>query len=208
MRTLAIIGTAGRKEDKTRLTLDHYERMVPGILLLINHLKLDHKDLHLVSGGAAWADHVAVTFKILMGIPSEQLTLYLPATLGKDGYYGSTERAQKTADTANYYHREFSRVIQRDTLGELLAERSRGCNLIDGNGSFHARNADVAKSTGTDGLLVAFTFGDDLSDQRPWTGLEFPADTTAEQAGLKDGGTAHTFNLAKCSKWHFRLGDF
>jgi hypothetical protein len=205
--TLGVIGTAGRKEDKPRLTSAHFDRMANGTILLMSKLGISQDDLYLVSGGAAWADHVVVQL-VLMGVCSpSHLTVYLPATLTDGHYTGLGDSAVKTASTANYYHGLFSQTIQRSSMSELAEMEKMGATLIPGNGSFHARNADVARAC-NDGALLAFTFGSEFTKQPPWSIREFPSSTKAKDAGLKDGGTAHTFDVSKAPrKFHCRLGD-
>lgn len=211
MCKLAIIGTAGRKEDQGLLTAQHYHRMTEGAIKLISHLEIDPKELLVVSGGAAWSDHVAVNLVLLGVIAPEQLTIYLPAPLV---YYGfeaddqSNQRKKRTADTANYYHKMFSSKVGIDSLNELNRIKQLG-TIFDEEGivgGFHARNALVARFLGTDGHVLAFTTGGSTTNQNDWTIRNFESGTSAETAGLKDGGTAHCFNLCKGPKHHAKIG--
>lgn len=205
--TLAIIGTAGRKEDKAQLSHLHYDRMVQAAVKLILHIGIDHLNVKVFSGGAAWADHVVVTLALLGGVSYENVTLFLPAVLEDNGFVGHDERSTKTADTCNYYHRIFSKVTGKDSIRDLLEIREKGSNLLPGKGSFHARNSDVAKAVSPDGALLAYTFGGEGLIQQPiWTIRKFSGEITADDAGLKDGGTADTWNKCSGTKFHCRLG--
>jgi hypothetical protein len=204
--TLAIIGTAGRKEDKPRLSHLHYGRMVKAITKFIAATGIDHTTVKVYSGGAAWADHIAVTMALLGIIPYENLTLFLPAILKENGYEGTNDFSNKTAGTANFYHQTFSQVTGKNSIRDLLDARERGGKFIDGNGSFHARNSDVAKAISPDGALLAYTFGSPESEQRDWTIRKHAGDVKADAAGLKDGGTADTWSKATGTKFHCRLG--
>lgn len=82
--TLAIIGTAGRKDDASKLTRNHYRRMIQAANAVI---KLE-KITHLVSGGAAWSDWLIYEFEDL---PRKT---FLPAK-------------EKDLETAKYYHNKF-----------------------------------------------------------------------------------------------------
>jgi len=82
---IAIIGTAGRKEDGAKLSKDVYHKMVAdaqhqiaglikGGMPLKYYQAADPKPLYahvsptpinLVSGGAAWADHIAVSLYLM-----------------------------------------------------------------------------------------------------------------------------------------------
>lgn len=209
MGKLAIIGTAGRKEDQSTLTGDHYGRMFDGVIKLIGHLQLDPKDLLVYSGGAAWADHLAVTLVKRGGISPNNLTLFIPADLNSDGFKAAdinNDRQKKTADTCNYYHRLFSNKVGIDSIRELNDVRDLGAVFDTGSTGFHARNAMVAKSLQTDGHVLAFTTGLVGYPQPDWTVRSFDPGTSAEEAGLKDGGTAHCWGLVKGFKHHARIG--
>lgn len=82
--TLAVIGTAGRKNDYSKLTANHYWRMVDAILAVIK----EESVTHLVSGGAAWADYS------IYEIPDLPRKTYLPEN-------------PKDLSTAEYYHNRF-----------------------------------------------------------------------------------------------------
>ena len=77
-RYVGIIGTAGRKEDGVRLTEGDYRYLVEYIGKAVKPNDV------LISGGAAWADHVAV--QLFLDGKAGGLVLHLPAELvvGKD----------------------------------------------------------------------------------------------------------------------------
>lgn len=59
---VAVIGTAGRYDDAPRMNGEVYERMVSCVTSVLREVwRLENKHVILVSGGAPWADHVAVT---------------------------------------------------------------------------------------------------------------------------------------------------
>lgn len=130
MRTLAIIGTAGRKEDRDRLHLSHWEDM---FLASKKVVELEGADA-LVSGGAAWADHVAIRLHLETKLP---LYIFLPYDL-------------KDLNICQYYHTQFSRVVGYDTWAEVLAQPHMKI------GNFFGRNTEVAKRADT---YLAATFG-------------------------------------------------
>lgn len=204
--SLAIIGTAGRKEDQDKLIGENYQRMVEASIKLMIHLKIDPQNLTLVSGGAAWSDHVVVTLALMGVVPYEKVTIHLPAELTEGGFEGDNEWSSKVASTANYYHKLFSRKVGISSISELVRIRDLGATLIVDKGGFKSRNTKVANAVSGNGILLAYTFGNGLTDQDPWTIRSFNPDVTADQAGLKDGGTADTFNKCKSRKFHCRLG--
>lgn len=204
---VAIIGTAGRKDDAEKLDKSSFTRMTDATIFILNSLKLDLSSTKVISGGAAWADHIAVELVLKGLIVPENLTLYLPTDLGEFAFYGKDMNSDKSANIANYYHSRFSNVIKRDSIQEIIEVGKRGTILVPGDGIFHSRNSDVAKSVIPDGVLIAFTFGDPKSTQPEWTARQFYPNTSAKEAGLKDGGTADTWKKAKCVKFHVRLGE-
>lgn len=203
---LAIIGTAGRKEDKDRLTGDHHDKMVDIASKLMIHLKLDGPNTHLVSGGAAFADHVVVTLGLTGVVPPENITLYLPSHLGPDGYFGENEWQEKTAKTAMYYHSIFSEKIGRNSIQEIQLLKDKGATLEVISGGFKVRNTRVAKHVSPIGHLLAFTFGIPSSHQTDWSVRPFGPTINSQYAGLKDGGTADTWNKSSCLKYHCKIG--
>lgn len=53
---VGIIGSAGRKADARKMTKEVYSAMIAKAEEVITqHFKLNLKQVHLVSGGAAWA---------------------------------------------------------------------------------------------------------------------------------------------------------
>lgn len=182
MTTIAIIGTAGR--DKTKpMTLALWKWMLQDAYSRVP------KGAYVVSGGAAWADHLAVSM-MLFG-HAGKITLYLPAPF-VNGKFEDSNSMKSAGNAANYYHKLFSETIDRDTLGqigELLARSVRCDGTVDlqcepaspGIGGMFARNAKVAKSD----QLLAYTFG--------------PGDQPA------DGGTLDTWNKCQGHKTHIPL---
>ena len=163
--TLAIIGTAGRKNDAALLAADperFAERMLAAALKVADRTKTNH----LVSGGAAWADHVAVW--LFLSDPTRfTLQIEAPApfvTAGTGGleYADTGERdfIKNPGGTSNHYLRAFA-----DTLGLARPEWSPFIDfaLVAGHPratirvthGFQPRNLLVAQST----HALAMTFG-------------------------------------------------
>jgi len=84
---VAIIGTAGRKEDASKMSAAVFERMVVHAeTFLHNTCGLPNERVVLVSGGSAWADHVAVKLFLRQamdpdGQPYAGLHLHLPCPI-------------------------------------------------------------------------------------------------------------------------------
>jgi hypothetical protein len=169
MKTLAIIGTAGRKDDATKLAAipNAFTKMCDTTKSFICARIRAHEGITLISGGAAWADHIAVALfldsEFLKGF-DKRLTLATPChfqTTGKIGYLdtGEFSFSQNPGGTINYYHRKFSEARKLPGNASLLEIRdalAKGATPLIGAG-FHQRNTLVAQQAD---ILLAFTFGD------------------------------------------------
>lgn len=190
IKRLGIIGTAGRKDDKEKLSCQIYELMCDAAQAVIK----SRNYTHLVSGGAAWSDHVAVSMVLRDVVPADHLTLHLPAAFINNRF---DDRSQD-GRTANFYHLSFLQKSGIDGLAEIAEAVRRGAILTVNPKGFLARNIEVANDS--DGLL-AFTFG----NGPPWK-IKVYEDVSARAAGLKDGGTAHTFDRCRAKeKYHLTL---
>ena len=184
--TVAIIGTAGRK-DGDQLRPRHLGCMKEKAKQQVADWGLEWSRVRLVSGGAAWADHVAVLLFLesLECDAQPGLTLYMPCPfLGRDkGFEDTGDRDWRTnpGRAANYYHRSFSSAAGRDSLLDIECALAVGAVGDATHRGFHARNREVAKAE----YLIAFTFG-----------------TGQEPAG---GGTLHTWKCARGRKVHLSL---
>lgn len=158
---VALIGTAGRRSDQARLSLALYARMLARARSYV------FAEDHLQSGGAAWADHLAVL--LYLDGAARSLTLYLPEHFDlAAGRF--LERGPKSCGAiANYYHRLFSQRIGTDSLDHICCAADAGARLVVVPG-FHERNLPVGRCD----RLVAFTFG--------------------EGHGPADGGTKHCWD--------------
>ena len=180
---IAIIGTAGR--DKTKpmsirtwnWMLDVSRELVPS-------------GTHLVSGGAAWADHIAV--QLFLEGHAGNLTLHLPAPLTSNGYIGEYGTS---GGAANYYHSRFANVIGVNTFEQLMeCALHNNCNgtmqeVAEGYGAMFVRNKAVVQELNpkTD-YMFAFTFGTN---------------------GVADGGTKQTWDMFdSVNKHHLQIPIF
>lgn len=173
---IAIIGTAGR--GRQAMTRELWDWMVDSAKYKVP------EGSHVVSGGAAWADHLAVEL-MLIG-HAGQLTLHLPAPFEKCfiGPHGSA------GSVANFYHGHFSQVIRRRSLSDI--EKVLGMAGVtmthepvsrDTSAMFN-RNEKVARCE----KLLAYTFG---------------------RCGVPaDGGTKNTWNKCRGIRTHIELPIF
>lgn len=154
---VSIIGTSGRSADprSPELNLELYFKMFSRAEQLLN--TLPEKQIQLISGGAAWADHLAVSL-FLTGRYGG-LKLYCPAPF-ENGQFkdtGVVDWIRNPGGTLNYYHRLFSQKVGVSTLSQIGEAVSRGAVIDFSCSSFHQRNGEVAKSE----IVLAFTWGKD-----------------------------------------------
>lgn len=178
-----IIGTAGRS-NRDSLSLKVWENMIAKAKEIVP------KGVRGISGGAAWADHIAVElFRI--GHLSE-LKLHLPAPLDNWNacYIGGHKSA---ASAANYYHGMFSQVLQTNTIQQIVeASQCIGCGYtyqpVDmGLRAMFVRNALVAKEVSGDDMVLAYTW---------------------DRGEISDSGTKNTWDQIKVSnKQHVSMYD-
>ena len=102
---VALISTAGRGGDGHRMTKFLFDKMVDRAQILIRQ-ELGSSAVHLISGGAAWADHIAVV--LFIEEDKSELTLHLPCVLDrKKGWFVDNDvRNWQTnpGRSANKYH--------------------------------------------------------------------------------------------------------
>lgn len=179
-RKLAIIGTAGRGDDAPRISASIYDAMFSDVRDVIRRWEIDEA----VSGGAAVADHLAVR-AFNEGFVSS-LTLYLPAEFRNGLFVPNPSVRFNPGATCNNYHRAFSKSCGIDSLSELRRAVEGGA-VVRVFPGFHRRNTEVADDC-TD--MAAYTFGSGPSQDFTSADEGF---SRAATAGLKDGGTAHTW---------------
>lgn len=139
--SIAVIGSAGRGNDARKFCRDLFEHMVKRVWREIERVSqtTSHKTIRLVSGGAAWGDHVAVA--LFLEGKVDQLHLHLPCPLHSKRFSGGS-----VSRRVNQLHEEFTRVSEVDSLGDLVkAVDMPGCSAFVHDG-FFARNSEVARS--------------------------------------------------------------
>lgn len=140
---IGIIGSAGRTDDQPKMTTALYVNAFRHLKQLLSTLSPNPE---LVSGGAAWIDHLAVSYYLLNLNKVAGLRLHLPAPINEHGYYGHPD-----AKTANRYHHHFQTVTGLQSLS-ILNDLPALATVHDG---FKARNLAIATSVD---VLIAFTF--------------------------------------------------
>lgn len=183
---ISIIGTAGRKDDADRLNKHIFKKMVKRAdsylqnMLITNNMS--YKNIELVSGGAAYSDHIAVLLFLKYIDEGLRLTLHLPCKFKHGAFVGDT-KTYKNAKYANNYHNNFSKKCKINSLADIQKAIDKGAKAKSYNG-FHERNDQVAKTN----YMLAFTFG---TNGTP-----------------KKGGTSYTWNKSDCPyKTHVTIQD-
>jgi predicted NAD-dependent protein-ADP-ribosyltransferase YbiA (DUF1768 family) len=166
--TLGVIGTAGRGEN---LTKEHFLFMVERTKKAVAAIKAatGAEAIRLVSGGAAWSDHVAIS--LLMGAEVEALTLHLGAEFENNAF--TVKEANDAGDAMNKYHRQFSLAMtdgesQSWSLEDIQAmvntywndPRDERHQVTFQSGEIKGlfdRNTLIAEDSD---FLIAFTFGE------------------------------------------------
>jgi len=181
MTTVSIIGTSGRSGNITKET---YIKMISTSITYLKSLSLE--SIILVSGGAAFADHIAVHIflhKDIYQLNIISLHLDLPCKFDmntcKFEDNGSSDWKGNPGKVANYYHDRFNAITGGKSYDEICKVINFGAEISVHKG-FHARNQYVAKSN----YMLAFTFGKNYPE---------------------DGGTKHTWDLCKSNKFHISL---
>ena len=121
--------------------------------IVTQQLKLDWEDIALVSGGAAWSDHVAVQLYFLHGC---DLMLYFPC-----GWDDKTMRfvdsgGSSPGRSANRYHTAFSSSTGYNSLRDIQLAMLTGAVVDTSRRGFHARNTAIAEHCD---ILIAFSWG-------------------------------------------------
>jgi hypothetical protein len=156
---IAIVGTAGRKDDAEKLYGDLFPLFIQKTLQTIQEIskKHPHKKIELVSGGAAWADHIAV--QLFLQKKADTLELNLPTKLLPTNQFQEETEFKSPGNVANYWHKKFSQALYptkpaNTTIIEINKAITEGAKA-NINYGFKNRNTDVANAD----YLIALTFG-------------------------------------------------
>jgi hypothetical protein len=192
-RYLAVVGTAGRGQDGARLTADDFNAMVDRVSRTVRPTDV------LISGGAAWSDHVAV--QLFLDGKVGGLVLHLPGELMMKEVPGETPRLQfdnlgfmTSGSTANLYHDQFAKALglqPGDTIAQLQQAIDKGAVVTFGNGASPTRSSDTE--------ISSFIARNRWIAQDATSGMiTLSFDPTPN--GPNDGGTGHAVREHK--RWH------
>jgi len=166
MTTVSIIGSARKIDIPIDVkAIDVYTAMCNVAYNIITKtFKLSIDEVQLVSGGAAWSDHIVVT--LFNKYEFKSGTLYLPCKFiqlsnGRYQYEDTGEHNWRVnpGKVSNYYHSKFKQATGIDSLNEI-GQLSNNSNfkLDTSSFGFHNRNTDVAKSQ----YMIAFSMASGL----------------------------------------------
>jgi len=118
----------------------------------------DPSQINLISGGAAYSDHIAVILH-LANPERYSLTLELPCPfdMRADSFQDTKSYDWRTnpGGTANALHRKFERKCGVPSLSQLASSIAKGATVHVGKG-FHDRNTAIANNSQ---YLIALTYG-------------------------------------------------
>lgn len=190
---VGIIGTAGRREDGAKMTKEIFEQMVEKTEQIVTQqFRLNKNCVTFVSGGSAWADHIAVKCFLNSALNDgySGLTLFLPCDFSliakrfsEQPKQNNTHNNESPGRTLNILHSQFSSKTGLKSMDEITCAHALGAILDSTHSGFHARNTQVAKCD----FMIAFTWGESVSEP-------------------KKGGTFDTWKMSKCvNKVHVPL---
>ena len=186
MTNIAVVGTSGNKKNENNNLLSKaiFDSMVNETKQLISNYCRDKSKITLISGGSAWADHIAVI--LFLNGECGNLKLHFPCEWNNNEFSDAkvVNWIYNPGGTLNYYHNNFSNIMGYNTLTDISNALNKGAIYTISKG-FHARNSLIAESD----YLIAFT----------WSKTSQP----------DDGGTMDTWKKFKGSnKIHIGLEKY
>lgn len=161
MLRLAIIGTAGRGGYESRtLSIEHIEFMINKVNRYIRRtMKTDKSNVILVSGGSAWADHIAVLLYNTNKFGG--LELYLPAkfSLRKKRFNDTYEGNRLNGLHTNYW----IKIGENSPFDDLVEAITNSNTKVIVKKGFKERNTLISKNND---YLIAFTFNSDNNEPK------------------------------------------
>lgn len=186
----SIISTAGRGDDGMKINARVFQKMVTHAMLILDQLDKSRSEIILVSGGSAWADHVAVRLfldSFVLDEPFAGLHLFLPCQVTKINKQFVFETTSQAGRRLIDFHEKFNSKmgLTFNSFADLFVARALGASFDCSSNGFHARNSLVARCD----VLIAYAWGEDVNQP-------------------KEGGTLDTWNqsLAAAVKLHIPLG--
>eukprot|EP01102_Stenamoeba_stenopodia_P017610 TRINITY_DN6342_c0_g1_i1.p1 TRINITY_DN6342_c0_g1~~TRINITY_DN6342_c0_g1_i1.p1 ORF type:complete len:259 (-),score=47.26 TRINITY_DN6342_c0_g1_i1:287-1063(-) len=157
---IGIVGTAGRKLSGGKpMTKELFQHMLQAVTETIEGLGSEWNEVHFISGGAAWADHLAVV--LFLEKQAAGLKIYIPCKwIGAgEGYHDTGKKDWRTnpGRTANIYHENFSSIVGRNSFIDIDTAQTRGASLDATHPGYHNRNTAIALASD---ILIALTWSE------------------------------------------------
>lgn len=135
---VSIIGLSGKRGLLDKLSIDTYNEAIANVIAELRNIAgKENSKIHLISGGCAISDHIAVIIwnKIKNGeldLPIEKFTIYTHCKWEDDKYNKSKEGRD-----ANHYHYMFSKYMKIHSLSEIKQAIDFGAIVITQTGIFN-----------------------------------------------------------------------
>jgi hypothetical protein len=129
----------------------------------------DWSRIRLVSGGASWCDHVAVSIYLAKKSLGAKLTLYLPCELTKTGFFDSGKKfgaLSNPGGMCNNQHEKFSATLGKSSLAELFQAIEDGATVNAKSVGFFAQGKALVHACDE---LLAFGWSDNGAPDTPGT---------------------------------------
>lgn len=183
---VSIIGTCGavRSTDRNRLTKPIFQLMVEKAKSVLFETWIQNWDLYsveknpiiLISGGAAWADHVTV--QVFLDWIKEQkpvkLEIHVPHTVNTETVQfveGSRNGFSNPGKSANQSFAYFSSQMGRNMIQDFITLQTiPQCTIYTHYTGFKHRDRVVAKKSDR---MLALTWGDSTSEPKEGSGTAF-----------------------------------
>lgn len=162
IKRVAIIGFAGGHVPVSmhgKLNGQLYRQMLASAEMIITvRWGLDWSQVELVSGGAPWGDHVAVSLYLLHDPAG--LRIFAPCTwLADTGRFIENEPggfwSNRSGTTENQLHEKFIAQTGNQSFDDLRAAVAVGAVIDSSHAGFHARNLAIGASCD---YLIAFSW--------------------------------------------------
>ena len=185
---IGIIGTAGRNDASRLVSSDNYLKMKNKLDDIISEMNKTSETVTLISGGAAFSDHLAISHYI-KNPDTQSLWLALPCEFDLQykrfalNHYGNI---------ANGLHYQFSEKCfegKTTSLEQIAQAIELGANLLPiPDGGFFARNTLIAHHSD---IIVAFTSNLLLTEA-----IDFKQQQVIKPHPISDRGTRDTWDKA------------
>jgi hypothetical protein len=140
--------------------------------IIEKEFKLNPNEICLISGGAAWSDHIVVLLYLEKYVKNAVIFSPCEWDLKKKRFNDVKKHTHDVGKIANLYHKQFSEKIKKNSLEQIHRAIEKGMIFDTTTYGFKNRNTSVSKSD----YVIAFSW----DENKPIR-----------------GGTADTWNKSK-----------